>query len=130
MLVSQSKLSGIIKDTLKYILSEMNFDFEISRVDCRKQKYYFSVYSVDNPLTNTRRSSYKRHHKLKFFQQKLQIFSKKYFLLNHLSQYFMRYIVKQPTLVVGQLFGRLLLNFPSNSFICCFGYLNFLKDYK
>ena len=48
------------KDILKYKLSEMNFVFEISRDDCRRQKYSFSVYSVDNPLTNTRRFSYGR----------------------------------------------------------------------
>ena len=60
LLVSQSKLSWTRKGTWKYQLSEMNFDFEISRVDCRRQKYSFSVYSVDHPLTNTRRSSYRR----------------------------------------------------------------------
>ena len=48
------------KHTLKYKLSEMNFDFEISRVDCRRQKYSFSVFLVDNTLTKTRRSSYRR----------------------------------------------------------------------
>ena len=48
------------KNTLKYKLSEMNFEIEISRVDCRRQKYSFSVYSVDYPLTNTRRSYYRR----------------------------------------------------------------------
>ena len=58
--VSQNKLSGIRKDTLKYKLSEMNFDFEISRADCRRKKYSFYVSSVDNPLTYTRRSSYRR----------------------------------------------------------------------
>ena len=47
--------SWMRKDTLKYKLSEMNFDFEISRINCRRQKYSFSVYSVDYPLTNTRR---------------------------------------------------------------------------
>ena len=53
LLVSQSKLSGIRKYTLKYKLSEMNFVFEISRVECRRQKYSFSVYSVDKQsLTN------------------------------------------------------------------------------
>ena len=60
LLVYQSKLSGIRRDTLKCKLSEMNLDFEIWRADCRRQKYSFSVYSVDNPLTNTFRSSYKR----------------------------------------------------------------------
>ena len=60
LLVSQSKLSGIRKDTWKYKLSEMNFDFEISRADCRRQENSFSVYLVDNPLTYTRRSSYRR----------------------------------------------------------------------
>ena len=55
-----SILSWIRKDTLKYKLSEMNFDSEISRVDCRRQNYSFSVESVDYPLTNTRRSSYRR----------------------------------------------------------------------
>ena len=60
LLVSQSKLSWIIKDTLKYKLSELNFDFEVSRVDCRRHKYSFSVYSVDYPLNNTRRSFYRR----------------------------------------------------------------------
>ena len=49
------------KITLKYKLSEMNFEIEISRVDCRRQKYSFSVYSVDYPLTNTRRSYYRRN---------------------------------------------------------------------
>ena len=43
LLVSQSKLSEIRKDTLKYKLYEMNFDFEISGVDCANQKYSFSV---------------------------------------------------------------------------------------
>ena len=47
--------SWMRKDTLKYKLSEMNFDFEISRINCRRQKYSFSVYSVDYPPTNTRR---------------------------------------------------------------------------
>ena len=51
---------GSEKVILKYKLSEMNFVSEISRVDCRRQKYSFSVYSVDNPLTKTRRSSYGR----------------------------------------------------------------------
>ena len=37
LLVSQSKLSGIQKDTLKYKLSEMIFDFEIRRVDYLKR---------------------------------------------------------------------------------------------
>ena len=58
LLVSQGKLTWVRKDTLKNKLSEMYFDFEISRVDCRIQKY--SVYSVDDPLTNTRGSSYRR----------------------------------------------------------------------
>ena len=64
LLVSQSKLSGIRKDTLKYKLSEMNLDLyiyiyiygELTVED----KIFFSVYSVDNLLTNTRRSFYRR----------------------------------------------------------------------
>ena len=46
LLVSQNKLSGIRKDTLKYKLSEMNFDFEISRVDCISKENYFSHFST------------------------------------------------------------------------------------
>ena len=40
LLVSQSKLSVIRKDTLKYKMSELNFDFEIPRVDSRRTCFY------------------------------------------------------------------------------------------
>ena len=49
LLVFQSKLSGIRKDTLKYKLSEMSFDLEISRVDYISNEKYYSHFS------NTRR---------------------------------------------------------------------------
>ena len=60
LLISQSQLSGIRKDTSTYRLSEINFVFEISRADCKRQKYSFSVYSIINLLTYTRTSSYRR----------------------------------------------------------------------
>ena len=46
LLISESKLSGIRKNTLKYTLSEVNFDFEISRVDCISKENYYSRFSI------------------------------------------------------------------------------------
>ena len=48
LLVSQSQLSGIRKDTLKYKLSEMNFDFEIPSVDCMSKENYYSYFKIKN----------------------------------------------------------------------------------
>ena len=46
--VSTSKLSGIRKDTLKYKMSKINFDFEISRVDCILKENYYSPFNIKN----------------------------------------------------------------------------------
>ena len=65
LLVSQSKLSGIRKVTLKYKLSEMNFDFEISRVDYFKRKLLLSF-----PYKNTSQSLETPSHSPTFFSEK------------------------------------------------------------
>ena len=44
--ISQSKVSGTTKSTLKYKEFGMNFDFEISRVDCISKANYFSHFNV------------------------------------------------------------------------------------
>ena len=44
--ISQSKLSGARKVTLKYKKFGMNFDFEISRVDCISKENYFSHFNI------------------------------------------------------------------------------------
>ena len=46
LLVSPSNLSEIRKDILKYKLSEMNFDFEISRVDFVSKENHFSPFNI------------------------------------------------------------------------------------
>ena len=48
LLVSQNKLSRIRKDSLKYKLSKMNFDFEISRVDFISKENYYSPFNIEN----------------------------------------------------------------------------------
>ena len=52
LLVSQSKLAGIRIDILKYKLSEMNFVFEISRVDCISKENCYSHFSIKLHLNN------------------------------------------------------------------------------
>ena len=52
--ISQSKLSGTRKVTLKYKYFGMNFDFEISRVYCISKEHYFSHCNIKKYISISR----------------------------------------------------------------------------